>query len=250
MGRRSFSRYQSYRDYQDKRRRLMTVLLVLGALVLVVQALQDSFLRTLRVESQSMEPTLAPGDLVLTVPWPVTRRIPLTDWRWAAGEGLRRGDLIEVSPPGHSPWPWYGRLFSGLVRTVSAGFLDVEAWLREPYDRGTALKRVVGLPGDIVRLEGHTLFIRPAGESFSLSEFELTQSRYRVRVEDLPAGWTAQDPFSGDLGPLTLGPNEVFVLSDTRGGGGDSRLWGPVSLERLESVALFRYWPLDRWAFF
>jgi len=44
-----------------------------------------------------------------------------------------------------------------------------------------------------------------------------------------------------------LGPTEYFVLGDFTTASSDSRDWGPVPAENLESVVTLIYWPPERW---
>lgn len=50
----------------------------------------------------------------------------------------------------------------------------------------------------------------------------------------------------GVRGPLTLGPDEIFVLGDNSAHSTDSREWGPVPLDRVLGVPIGVVWPWER----
>jgi signal peptidase I len=83
------------------------------------------------------------------------------------------------------------------------------------------VKRVVGLPGEHVRLDGGRLLVdgRPVAEPY------------------LGPG-TAADDFE-----LRLGMGEYLVLGDRRTASTDGRSFGPVTAAELRGVVKFAYWP-------
>ena len=92
----------------------------------------------------------------------------------------------------------------------------------------------------------HVMRVKPKGDSYGLTEFELSTHPYDVAVPKLPEGWDANLPFSGSMDAIVLGPGEYFVISDDRSGSNDSRVWGPVALDSIVGKVMFRYWPLSR----
>ena len=89
---------------------------------------------------------------------------------------------------------------------------------------GTALiKRVVGLPGDVVRVRGGHTWITG-------------------RLLEEP--WVTN--FGGlDYGPTRVSPGYLFILGDNRAQSLDSRAIGPVPAEKVRGRAWLLYWPLD-----
>ena len=97
------------------------------------------------------------------------------------------------------------------------------------------LRRAVGLPGDTVRMVAGQLRVngRPA--------------EWPARIIKPQAERTLDGPVRGTIynwGPLAVGPDSVFLLSDTRDmlGWPDSRFLGAVPRERIAERYLFRLW--------
>ena len=88
------------------------------------------------------------------------------------------------------------------------------------------IKRVIGLPGDIVEIDSGTVVVngRPLPEDYVPEEYRDYQSRPPQRV----------------------GPEEYFVLGDHRSSSNDSRAWGTVPRQNIYGKAVFVYWPLDK----
>ena len=91
-------------------------------------------------------------------------------------------------------------------------------------DGQTLIKRVAGVEGDEIRVQGGVLFVN--GET----QDEPYLNRY-VQDESVP------------YGPETVPENHVFVLGDNRGNSGDSRVFGPVPVENVKGEAFLVFWP-------
>jgi len=84
------------------------------------------------------------------------------------------------------------------------------------------IKRLIGKPGDIVRVEGGVVFVN----NIPLAEDYIADPPYYSGEWLVPQG-------------------SVFVLGDNRNQSSDSHSWGYVPLEDLVGKALVVYWPLD-----
>ena len=85
------------------------------------------------------------------------------------------------------------------------------------------IKRVIGLPGEVVEIKEGRVFINGA----PLEEPYLNQ-------------FTA-----GQMAPMVVPPLHIFVLGDNRGFSYDSRSFGMVSFADIVGRAWLSYWPPD-----
>ncbi len=109
--------------------------------------------------------------------------------------------------------------------------------MRDPYDSSRDfIKRVIGVPGD-------ELLIRDARVQINrrvLEEPYLRQDEpWTVNTD-----WPAATP-GGTNTPVRLGASEYFVMGDNRNHSSDSRLFGAVQRDRIESHAWVRVLPLS-----
>jgi signal peptidase I len=97
------------------------------------------------------------------------------------------------------------------------------------------IKRVIGLPGDVVRVENQTIFIND----------QVLDQPYRPNP--FPEGYT--------FGPVLVPANHIFVMGDNRPNSSDSRRpreqggIGPIDESLIVGKAWLRVWPLDLFGF-
>lgn len=89
------------------------------------------------------------------------------------------------------------------------------------------IKRVIGLPGDVIEIHDGQVFVNN-----------------KALNEPYLGGMTA-----GFHGPITIPPLHVFVLGDNRSFSNDSRNFGTVPLKNVIGRAWFSYWPPDQVGF-
>ncbi len=237
-------RHRFYQDRRIRKRRVRSIVRFLLLWFLFYQVVSIMLVASFTVRSTSMDPTLASGNRVLVTPVPYGSRIPLTRTRLPGTSAPARGDVVVVRPPFQEERGMPASLADPMIRFFSGNRASFPGD-RAPEWQGTLLiKRVIGLPGDTIRIRDHIASIRPAGERHFLTEFELSRRDYDISTDPLPSGWTADDPFSGTTEEVTLDEDEYFLLGDHRSRSSDSRLWGPVGKDRLVGRLFFRYWPL------
>jgi signal peptidase I len=189
---------------------VVTVAVAVG-LALLIQAF---VVKPYRVPTGSMLPTLAIDQRILAN-------------RMDTHPGI--GDVVVFHPPHGAD------LATGQCANRRQGFTADGSALAQPCDRPLAsesaqtfVKRVVGLPGDALRIiDGHVIrngkrepdaYIAACGGA---AECTLPRS---IRVPD----------------------GDYYMMGDNRGDSDDSRYWGPVPQRYVVGVALATYWPPDR----
>ena len=216
-------------------------ILVIAFLIYVV--VSRFLVATFRVESVSMEPTVSPGDRVIVSYLAFGPRVPFSHSRFPHLTLPERGDLVMVQPPFASDQPAFLRILQPVV-----SFLTLQkATLRRDMYGGRVdsyvLKRVIGMPGDTIRLNNYMVWIKPRGASDFVREDQMVPVRYATQATLNARGWDASLPFSGNQDAITLKDDEYFVMGDNRPDSSDSRSWGPVTLERIIGKVIYRYWP-------
>ncbi len=180
-----------------------TILFVL----LVVVPVKSSIADWNWVPTGSMNPTILEGDLIFVNKLAYDLRVPLTMHRLARWGRPQRGDIVICLSP----------------------------------DDGTRLvKRIVGVPGDVVEMRDNILYLngRPVPYSRTREDYcsklrdglaeesicemeELDEATHPVlRVPGMRA--------MRSFGPLTVPPGRYFVLGDNRDQSRDSRFFGFV----------------------
>lgn len=93
------------------------------------------------------------------------------------------------------------------------------------------IKRIIGLPGESIKIQGGDVFI----DNQELEETYLS-----------PGIDTRSGSFLREGLILTIPTDHYFVFGDNRPYSSDSREWGTVPLENIVGKAWLRYWPLDK----
>jgi signal peptidase I len=99
-----------------------------------------------------------------------------------------------------------------------------------PYDKSKSyIKRVIGLPGDRVRVDSGQVYVN--GQAL-VEDYVPEENR---------------DLSSWRNGEEQIVPKDCyFVLGDHRNSSSDSRSWGYVPRQNIYGKAVFAYWPLDK----
>jgi len=92
----------------------------------------------------------------------------------------------------------------------------------------TFIKRVVGLPGDVLTIRDGIVYRNGVRENSSF-------------IASCGGGPNCTFP-----SPIRVPPGHYFMMGDNRGESDDSRFWGPVPQQSIIGVAFFTYWPPDR----
>jgi signal peptidase I len=121
--------------------------------------------------------------------------------------------------------------------TIKRGDVIVFKYPEEP-DRDY-IKRVIGLPGETVEMKNKKIFINgvPLDEPY-------------VHFLEPPSTETdVHEVTSIDVreryGPITVPPNQYFVMGDNRDNSQDSRYWGFLQRDYIKGKALLIYWSYE-----
>jgi signal peptidase I len=220
--------------------RILRVLLIALILYLVVSRFLVS---TYRIESVSMEPALSPADRVVVSSIAYGPRVPFTTSRLPGTGVPERGDLVVVQPPFVIEPSLIARILEPLASFVSLQKGTLHRDLYGGRVNGLLVKRVIGIPGDTLRLSSFTVSLRSRGGSDFIPEGQLIPVHYEIRTSLDAKGWSSSFPFSGNSEEIRLGDDQYFVLGDNRTESSDSRSWGPVTRDRIVGKVIYRYWP-------
>lgn len=90
------------------------------------------------------------------------------------------------------------------------------------------IKRLIGMPGDTISIEGNTVTITTQnGDTFTLDEPYIKSMAESTHLEE------------------TLGEREYFVMGDNRDASSDSRVWGVLQKDKIVGRAFIRLFPFS-----
>ena len=169
------------------------------------------------VQQPSMYPTLKPN-----------QRLILNRWARTIKEIPSRGDIITFEAPTSDSYTYD-------ANDVRAKYSNnpTSAWGKFVYyvlesNKISYIKRVIALPGEHLQIKDGKVYIN--GEEL---EEKYLQPDITTSIENCP------------FYDLIVPENCVFVMGDNRPKSTDSRKFGCIPLEKIESKVWIRFWPLN-----
>ncbi len=185
--------------------------------LLVIFVLRSFIVEPFQIPSSSMVPTLQVGDYILVNKFTYGLRLPVARTKVIDIGEPQRGDVMVFFPP-HQNKTYF-------------------------------IKRVVGIPGDVIEYKNKQLWVN--GEVLELEFVDVVIERgrpYHLLSEILTSGETRNvqlDP----LRPVrdfreVVQPGHYFMMGDNRDNSSDSRVWGQVPEEDIvgKAFAIWMHW--------
>lgn len=199
--------------------------LLVAALIVVV--LRTSIVEPYKIPSGSMIPTLFIGDHIFVNKFAYGLKVPVTEY-------LLDKPLSITEP-----------------KVPSRGDVIVFKYPRD--EAQNFIKRVVGLPGDVIAIREKVLYVNntPIERSELVNDYlregiESEDDKVTLQLfeENLfgvkhPVLQDGKNFLSSDYGPTEVPQGYLFVMGDNRDRSSDSRIWGFVPLANVKGRAMF-----------
>jgi len=123
------------------------------------------------------------------------------------------------------------------IGTIRRGDVLVFKYPVEP-DRDF-IKRVIGLPGETLELKEKKIYIngKPLDEPYV---HFLEEPRRNSELSEVTSSDVREN-----YGPVTVPPNQYFMMGDNRDNSADSRYWGFMPRDYVKGKALLIYWSYE-----
>ncbi len=161
-----------------------------------------------------MEPTLLVGDFILVNKFTYGLRLPVTRTKVLNINEPERGDVMVFFPPN---------------------------------DKRYFIKRIIGLPGDLIEYKNKQLWINGEAQSTQLVQADIDLLKRQLFVENLTGVehktyHTVTRP-SKDY-RILVEEGHYFMMGDNRDNSHDSRYWGTVPKENIvgKAFAIWMHW--------
>ena len=170
------------------------------------------------VKQPSMFPTLKQN-----------QRLILNRWSRTTKTMPDRGDIITFEAPTSDSYIYDSNNVVAKYSNEPVSSWDKFVYYVLEYDKDSYIKRVIALPGEHLEIKDGKVYIN--GE-------ELDEPYLQP---DVTTEVTDKTPYYD----LVVPENCVFVMGDNRPASTDSRAFGCIPLEKIESKVWIRFWPLD-----
>ncbi|MCP4913851.1 MAG: signal peptidase I [Oligoflexia bacterium] len=215
--------------FSIKKLLLKKIVVIPLSIIFFVSIMTSSFLAPFRIPSGSMMPTLLIGDFILVDKTAYGIKLPYTDTTVGDFE-IKRVSLTKRTRP-------------------ERGDIVVFKWPESP--KIFYIKRVIGLPGDIIKIEKKRIILN--GKPLEITEMDDSEiSPYLVKENknysmkyfkstlgkrDYYYQIDQDNYFKQNFGQVLVPKNSLFVLGDNRDFSFDSRFWGFVPIDNVVGKA-------------
>jgi signal peptidase I len=167
--------------------------------LLLAMVIRTFVVQAFRIPTGSMRMTLIEGDIILVNKFLYGAKVPFTDLRLPKVRAPKRGDVVVFIYP-ENP-------------------------------KKDFIKRLVGLPGDVVEIKNGTLYVNDS----PVLEPPFTAHYYYNRGN-----------FGAEEQKIIVPADSYYMLGDNSASSQDSRYWGFVPAKNVLGKAILIYWPLNR----
>ena len=211
------------RPAQKKPDRLVEYLRTFFPIFFGVLLIRSFLFEPFRIPSGSLEPTLMVGDFLVVNKFIYGLRLPVWDKKIVSISSPKRGDIVVFR------WP--------------------------PNPKYDFIKRVIGVPGDVISYHNKILTINGKKAKQSFVQYTVDESsnlpvaEYQEKLDTtLHHVYRRTDVPATDF-EVTVPANQYFVMGDNRDDSADSRYWGFVDDSYLRGKAIFTWlsWNKTEW---
>jgi signal peptidase I len=174
---------------RSRRRGLSEWLIVLVVAVLASFLVRTYVVQTYFIPSKSMKPTLYVGNRIMV------------DKLAVEFGHVNIGDIVVFKAP------------PAVETKCGDSFPDL-------------VKRVIGLPGDVLTSKGNTIYVNGVA---------------------LDEKWSHYEPLGPPIGRVTVPQGQYFMMGDNHANSCDSRYWGTVPRSDIIGKVFLKFWPLSEW---
>lgn len=158
------------------------------------------------------------------------QRLILSRWTRTVKGTYKRGDIITFEAPSQTQMSTFDVNMNNPVAIYDykpKGIFAKFSYYVLEFNKTSYIKRVIGVAGDHIKIESGKVY---------LNGQELNEPYLRDGIK------TEQKVFTDIIVP----ENCVFVMGDNRPQSMDSRSFGCIPLEKVESKVVIRFWPLNK----
>lgn len=161
---------------------------------------------------------------------------------------LMIGDHLFVDKLAYSP---HGSIMRHLLPYQDVRRGDVIVFRYPPDIRSNYVKRVVGLPGDRIKVVNKKLWINGHAAEEPYTQF--VRPSVNDYYDNFPGDATAfleegaKEPLRNNVvnGEIVVPPGHYFAMGDNRDNSADSRYWGFVPRANITGKPIFIFWSFD-----
>ncbi|MEW5818208.1 MAG: S26 family signal peptidase, partial [Spirochaetota bacterium] len=178
----SFSRsYYNYRERMKFKYKIYSFIKLLLLLFILYQVLSVFLLRSYTVNSVSMQPILNPKDKIIVSPLVYGPIVPFTGYRIPGLRPPNRGDIVLSQPAYYKAEGILLQITDPIVRFFTLQKITIKKSGINNGENPYIIKRILAVPGDMVKIDNSIVMVKPKGKEHYYSEFEIIRRDYDIK---------------------------------------------------------------------
>ncbi len=226
----------SFAQKQKKKRNIRIALISFVCVLIFLQIVFLFIIKPQRITSTSMVPELSKSSAVFVAPLIDSTTL------FSQTSSLVRGTLVTIDNGTIED----KTVFQTIIDFIFS-FITFQQY--SPFETmrwgDSEIYRVVGIPGDTLYIDNYIAYIKEGGSSHFLTEFELSDTNYDIISHDYPQNWNMSIGSQGKTDHISLRQGEYFLLCDNRIISTDSRIFGAVDGDDINSKVIVQYFPFN-----
>jgi signal peptidase I len=224
-----YIKYDHYKKKLNFKKIFKDILFIYFLGILSVLLFNSILMQAFSIRENSMMPQIEENTSVIVNKFIYGPKYPFTDSRiYNATKNIKRGDIVVFYSEQFINKNKIIRFFNNAVYILSFSFIDLNN-LND--NRNIYIKRVVGIPGDIIK-------------------YQLVENKIQVFINGIPEKEIINNNYNTtedvDKYPLlseySVKNNEYYVLGDNRKYSFDSRFMGSINARQILGKAVAKYW--------
>ncbi|MBN1695944.1 MAG: signal peptidase I [Spirochaetales bacterium] len=238
--------------------------------LLIVTVIQYFIFELYVIPTGSMKPTIEIGTRAVVDKFVFGPELLPPSWKRDIFRNPRRGEVVVLENPDKNLAPMHPvkKFLHRIIFRLTLTLVDIDTDKGGHPKQRLLLKRVIGIPGERIRVRNRDIQLLPKGEKSWITEEALkrrlsldypifhiavTPSQSEKPVSGLPPRYEpyARQPYDWEFveswRKYTLGwyipETRFFPMGDNRDNSHDARAYGPVPVGNLIGKAVFRIWP-------
>jgi len=191
-----------------------------------------------------MKPLYNSSQKILVSPLVYGSSIPLLNIKLPGLKKPERGDVLVLAKGRKSNF--FVDILDNFLGFLSFRKISLATLTGDRNTKQYYVRRLVGLPGDTIKINNYNISIKPDQKEYFVSEKKIINRKYDIIKNSTSEDMSNTDPFFGSYDEIFLKKNEYLLAGDNRKVSFQSGYYIKTDISSFKGMVLFKYWPLQK----
>ena len=194
--------YSSFKPQNKYKTRIAKIFKIVIVFFIAYQFLSVFILSTFIVKTTAMEPGILKDQRILTAPIISGASLNLINIKIPGIKEPYRGDVVLLKPGNADKLALYIKIIDPFIRFFTLQKISLDPNKDQNWHNQLAVKRIIGIPGDTIRMIDYKFIIKPEKSTGFIFEEILIEQEYLITKPEYISGMDPSFPFSGSITAL------------------------------------------------